>query len=114
MELVGAARAALLGHQPGDPRGVELRLGVVVGGPREPVLLGGVRHRGVIHHDAAQQLVLHLHEVARVEELARLKLRIADFLGGRVQRALGAQGHGFRIGLGRHRDLQAASTRRGT
>ena len=95
VKLVRTAWTALLGHQPRNAGLVEARLGLVVGRPRDAVLVGRVRHRGVLDRDAAQHLVLDLHGVARIEELALPELRIADLLGRRVQRALFEEGVGL-------------------
>ena len=81
LKLMGTAWTALLRYQSGDAGFVEVGLGLVVGRPRHAVLLGGVGHGRVLDRDAAQHLVLDLHEVARIEEFVLLELRIAHLLG---------------------------------
>ena len=88
VDLVGAAWAGLLWDQSGNPGGVEVRLGLVVGRPGDAILVGSLRHRGVVDGDTTQHLVLDLHGVVRIEELASPKLWIAHLLGRRIERAL--------------------------
>ena len=86
--LCGPRGPRFLGPAPRSPPRSKFALGLVVRRPRDAVLLGGLRHRRVLDGDAAQHLVLDLHDVARIEELAFLELRIADLLRGGIQRAL--------------------------
>src|SRR5215469_11448427 len=91
VDHVGTARTALLGYQPGDAGLLEIRLGLVIGWPRDAILVGDIGHRRLLDRDAAQHLVLDLHSIARIEKVAFLKLDITNLLGGRVQRALFAE-----------------------
>jgi hypothetical protein len=115
VELVGTARASLLGHQPCDAGFFEARPGLVIGRPRDPVFLSRIRHRRVLDGDPAQHLVLDLDEIARIEKLAFPELRIADLLRCRVQSALCGEGislRALRIVLCRHCKLRDIDTER--
>ena len=93
--LCGPRGPRFLGTSSGNAAFVEIRLGLIVGRPRDSVLLGNFCHRRLLDRGAAQHLVLHLHDVAWIEEAAFLKLRVADLLGRRIERAI----LGERVGL---------------
>src|SRR5216683_4962669 len=88
VDLVGAAWARLLWDQSRNPGGIEVRLGLIVGRSGHAILVGSLRHRRIVDGDATQHLVLDLHGVVRIEELASPKLWIAHILGGRIERTL--------------------------
>jgi malate synthase len=73
---------------PGNAPFLEIRFGLVIGRSRDPVVAGGIRDRRLLDRDAPQHLVLHLHDIVWIEESAFLKLRILDFLRGRIERAV--------------------------
>src|SRR5229473_702548 len=96
--------------QPRNPRSIEVRTGLVVGRPGNAILVGNLGHRGVVDGDTTQHLVLDLHGVARIEELAFLKLWIAHLLGRRIERALFEESIGLcalAVVLRRHPQLRA-------
>ena len=84
LQLMGSMWTALSGYQSSNAAFVEAGLGLVVGRPRHAVFLGGFGHRRVLDGDPAEHLILDLHEVARVEELIFLKLRIVHLRGAWV------------------------------
>src|ERR1700730_17194599 len=88
VELVGSGGAWPLRDQSRNPRSIEVRLGLVIGRPRNAILVGNLGHRGAVDGGTTQHLVLDLHGVVRIEELASLKLWIAHLLGRRIERAL--------------------------
>src|ERR1700730_882682 len=87
-DLVGIAGAWLLWDQSRDPSSIEVRLGLVVRRPGNAILVGNLRHRSVVDGDTTQHLVLDLHGVVRIEELAFVKLWVAHLLRRRIERAL--------------------------
>src|SRR5215831_1902454 len=95
VDLVRATGAWPLWNQSRNPSGIEVRPGLVVGWPGNAILVGNLGHRRVVDGDTTQHLVLHLHSVVRIEELASLKLRIAHLLGRRIERALFEESVGF-------------------
>jgi len=100
LQLMGSVWTALSGYQSGEAALVEDGLGLVVGRPRYAVFFGGFGHGGLLHRHPAEHLILDLHEVARVEEIVFLKLRIAHLLRAWVQSALFEEGldlGGFRF-----------------
>src|ERR1700694_981334 len=110
VDLVGAAWARLLWDQSRNPGGLAVRLGLVVGRSGNAILVGSLRHRRIVDGDATQHLVLDLHGVVRIEELASQKLWIAHLLGGRIERALFEASAGLgalAVVLCRHRGLPA-------
>ena len=109
LDLVWAAGPSLLGHKPRNACFLEVRFGLVIGRPRDAVIVGHVRHRRLLDRDPAQHLVLHLHDIARIEKSAFLKLRIANLLGRRIQGAVFGEGVGLRalaVVACRHAELQ--------
>src|SRR5689334_16689782 len=88
VDLVATAGTWPLWDQSRNPCSIEVRLGLVVGRPGNAILVGNLGHRGVVDGDTTQHLVFDLHSVVRIEELASLKLWIADLLGRRIERAL--------------------------
>ena len=95
VDLVGTARTSLLRDQSRNPGIIEVRLGLVVGRPGNAVLVGNLGHRRVVDGDTTQHLVLDLHGVVRIEELASPKLWIAHLLGRRIERAFFEEGVGL-------------------
>src|ERR1700677_426363 len=95
VDLVGRAWARLLWDQPRNPCSIEVRLRLVVGRPGNAILVGNLGDRGVVDGNTTQHLVLDLHGVVRIEELASLKLWIAHLLGRRIERALFEEGVGL-------------------
>src|SRR5438552_3369884 len=112
--LVRAAWTPLPGHQAGDPCFLEAGFGLIVRRPGHAVFLRRTGHRRALHRYAAQHLVLDLHDVARIEELAIVELRILDLPGRRIQRALFEQGPDLgmlAVAFGGHRDLRGSACR---
>ena len=91
LDLVRAAWTSLLGHDTRDSCPLQVCLGLIVGRPRDTIVLDDLGYRSVLDRDTAQHLVLDLHQVAGIEELALPKLRIEHFLGRRIERALFAE-----------------------
>ena len=88
LDLVWTAGTSLPGHKPRNAAFLEIRLGLVVSRPRDAVLVGHIRHRRLLDGSAAQHLVLHLHDVAPIEEAVFLKLWVSHLLGRRIERAV--------------------------
>ena len=91
-ELVPSVRAALPGQKTGQPLAPEGGLGLVEGGSGDPKSGTCAGHRMPVHVDAADHLVLHLGEIAGIEERIGLKGRVCDLLGVGVQGSVFAQG----------------------
>src|SRR5215471_6873982 len=70
VDLVGSAGAWPLWDQSRNPRSIEVGLGLVVGRSGNAILVGNLGYRGVVDGDTTQHLVLDLHGVVRIEELA--------------------------------------------
>ena len=99
-ELVGALRAALLGQQPGQSLLCERGFGLIEGGAREAEHGGGLGLACALDSYLAQHLVLHLHEIAGIEETMTLEQRSVNAFGMTVQGALPFEPLGFGIALG--------------
>jgi hypothetical protein len=84
-ELVAAARPGPGGGQAFQPRRLQRGGRGVVRGPGVPERRGGLGDRGAAGPDLAHHLVLDLHRVAGVEELAGQELRVGHLLRVRVQ-----------------------------
>jgi len=105
-EFVGASGARALRDQAGQASAVVERLGLVENGTREPERVHDLGDGGPLHTNAAEHLILDLHQVARVEELAAQEHGVGHSLGVGVQGALLTQRFGFGVqGLG-HEDLR--------
>src|SRR5262249_60160210 len=61
--------------------------------------LGGACHPRAVDPDTAEHLVLDLHEIARIEEVAPAKGLVGDARRSRVERATPAEGLQLGIGL---------------
>jgi hypothetical protein len=72
-ELVGVSRAWALRDQARQAGAVVERLGLIEHGTGKPERLGDRGDRGPLDVNAAEHLVLDLHEIARVEELAAVE-----------------------------------------
>lgn len=99
-ELVGALRAARPRQQPGQPEVCERRFGLVEGGSREAKEGRGIGLRRTLVADLAEHLVLHLDQVARIEEAIGLEPRCPDPLRMPVHGILLLEALGFGIALG--------------
>ena len=105
-EFVGTSGARSLRDQAGQAGAVVERLGLIENGTREPERLNDLGDGGPLNANAAEHLVLDLHQVARVEELAAQEHGVGHLLGVGVQGALLTQRFGFGVqGLG-HEDLR--------
>ncbi|MDI6773570.1 MAG: hypothetical protein QME77_13440 [bacterium] len=98
--LVGPPRSGLLGQQRRQASRRVGRLHLVVRRSRQAEARRAVADRLPVYADPAQHLVLDLHQVARVEELARGECLVGDLLRMRVQAALLAEGVGLGVALG--------------
>jgi hypothetical protein len=104
-EFVRASGARALGDQAGQASTLVKPLGLVENRTREPERLNDLGDGGPLHANAAEHLVLDLHQVARIEELAVLEHGVDHPLRLRVQGALLTQRFGFGVqGFG-HEDL---------
>src|SRR2546429_3121968 len=86
----------------------------IVRRPRHAVFFRCVGHRRILDRNAAQHLVLDLHDVAGVEEFAVLEFRIVDLLGYWVQRARFEEGTDLRmlaVAFRGHRGLRGSAYR---
>ena len=90
-ELAGAARPGPGGHQPFQPGGLQRGGRGVVGRPGVAERRGGLGDRGSARLDLAHHLVLDLHRVPGVEEVAAQELRVGHLLRVRVQAPCGGQ-----------------------
>lgn len=106
-ELVGALRAALLRQQPGQSVLRERSFGLIEGGAREAEQGGGLGLVRAFDSDLAQHLVLHLHDIAGIEESMTLEQRGVNAFGMTVQGALPFEPLGFGIALGQGGVLSA-------
>jgi hypothetical protein len=105
LNFVRAAGAAFFGNQARNAGLVEVRSGLVIGRPRDAILVGRLRHRSVLDGNTAQHLVFDLHSIARIEEVTFAELRVAHYLWCGVQRSLLEEDVGLRalaVALGRH------------
>ena len=105
-EFVGTSGARALRDQAGQASAVVEGLGLVENGTREPERRNNLGDGSPFHANAAEHLILDLHQVARVEELAAQEHGVDHALGVGVQGALLTQRFGFGVqGLG-HEDLR--------
>ena len=86
-QLAGAARPGPGGHQPFQPGGLQRGGRGVVRGAGVAERRGGLGDRGAAGPDLAHHLVLDLHRVPGVEEVAGQELRVGHLLRVRVQAA---------------------------
>jgi len=96
LDLVWTVRASLLRHQACNACFVEIRFSLVKSRARDTILVGHICDRHLFDRDAAQHLIFYLYNIARIEESAFLKFRIADLVGRRVQGAVFGEGVGLR------------------
>src|SRR5208282_2373018 len=96
LNLMWTVWTSLLRHQARNAPFVEIRFGLVKGRARDAILVRHVCDRSILDRDAAQHLVFYLYNIARIEESAFLKLRIADLVGRRIQGAVFGKGVGLR------------------
>jgi hypothetical protein len=87
-EFVGTSGARALRDQAGQASAAVERFGLVENGAREPERRNDLGDGGPFHANAAEHLILDLHQVARVEELAAPEHGIDHTLGVGVQGAL--------------------------
>jgi transposase len=90
--LVWTLRTPLPRYQAGDPSFLEAGSCLMGGRPRHSVLFCRTGHRRILYRYTAQHLVLDLHDVVRIEELAPVELQILDLSGVQIQRALFGEG----------------------
>ena len=92
VELVGPLWSALARQQPWQALALEQLLSDIEDRAGQTKGLGRLHHCTTLLLDAAQHLVLDLHQIVRIEECAVAKERIGHSLGVRVGGALCAQG----------------------
>ena len=92
VELVGPLRPALVRKQSRQAFALEHRLSDIEDRARQAKGLGRLHHSTALLLDAAQHLVLDLHQIVRIEERAVAKERIGNSLRMRMAGALCAQG----------------------
>ena len=92
VELVRPFRPALAWQQSRQALALEQCLSDIEDRAGQTKGLGRLYHRTTFFLDAAQHLVLDLHQIVRIEECAVAKERIAYTLGMRMAGALCAQG----------------------
>lgn len=80
-ELVRALGTSKLGKQSAETRAREVRFGLIKRRPRYAEKCGGLRLLDSLDAHLKQHLVLHLHQIASVEESLALKPRRANTLG---------------------------------
>jgi hypothetical protein len=81
-------------------------LGLVENGTREAERVHNLGDGGPLHTNAAEHLILDLHQVAGVEELAAQEHGVDHPFGVGVQGALLMQRFGFGVRRLGHEDLQ--------
>jgi hypothetical protein len=105
-ELVGLTRSRSLRDQARQAGAMIKRLGLIEDGAGEPERLSNLADRSALDANAAKHLVLDLHQIARVEELAVVEQGGGHLLGVGVQDALLTERFTLRVqGLG-HEDLR--------
>ena len=87
-ELVAACGPGLCGDQAGQAALLEGRLGLVERRTREATGLGRLADRALVDVDQSQHLVLDLHQVVGIEELAAREQRVRDAVRARVERGV--------------------------
>ena len=87
-ELVGLTRSGSLRDQARQAGAVIERLGLIEDGTGEPERLSNLGDRDPLDANSAKHLILDLHEVARVEELAAEEQGVGHLLGVGVQGTL--------------------------
>src|SRR5712691_8622711 len=92
VELVGPLRPALAWQQSRQALALEQCLSDIEDRAGQTKCLGCLHHRTIFLLDAAQHLVLDLHQIVRIEERALLEERIGNSLRVRMAGALCAQG----------------------
>src|SRR5664279_3888494 len=90
-ELVGPPRPGPGGDQTRQTGRVHRGRGLIERRPGEPERGRRAAHRLPVHPDLAHHLVLHLHQVPRVEELRRGERGVTDLVRSRVQTPLRPQ-----------------------
>jgi hypothetical protein len=105
-EFVGTSGARALGDQAGQASAVVERLGLVENGTREPERRNDLSDGSPFHANAAEHLILDLHQVARVEEVAAQEHGVDHPLRVGVQGALLTQRFGFGVQRSGHEDLR--------
>src|SRR5450755_4570920 len=90
-QLVRPPRPGPGRHQTRQPGRVHRGRGLIERRPGEPERGRRAAHRLPVHPDLAHHLVLHLHQVPRVEELRRGERGVPDLVRSRVQTPLRPQ-----------------------
>ena len=96
---MGPLWPALARHQPWQALALEQLLSDIEDRAGQAKGLGRLHHWTALLLDAAQHLVLDLHQIVRIEECAVAKKRIAHSLGARVGGTLCAQGRPTTLAL---------------
>ena len=90
-ELARALWPTPLGYQTPEPLLFECLPGLVKGRTGETESLGRALDAPTVAFDAAEHLVLDLHEIARIEESVRLEELVLNLVGLCIERACTAQ-----------------------
>ena len=85
------------GHQPGQPAVIQRALGRIERRSREPERSRRPTDRLAVNARATNHLVLHLHQITRIQELRARELLIAHRLRPRIQAARLSQRSHLRI-----------------
>src|ERR1700722_1186536 len=94
LDLVWSPRPAFPGHQADDACTLEVGLGLIEGWSGYAIFVGHLGHRHFVDGHATQHLVLHLYDVARIEETFLPELRIVHLPGCWIERAILGQSTG--------------------
>ena len=113
MILCPPFRPSLAGDEPWKAVAAEIRQDLVEGWARHAEARRRRADRASIGADAAQHFVAHLHEVARVEELAVEQL-VVDRVRARIERPVGAQAVRLDVGLSSRGHVMASFRARST
>jgi hypothetical protein len=108
-ELVGVSGAGTLRDQARQPGAVVERLGLIENRTRETERLSDLGDVSPVNSNAAEHLVLDLHKVAWVEELAAQERGVDYLVGMGIQDAMLTQRFGLGIQGLRHSELRVAS-----
>ncbi|ACP26006.1 hypothetical protein NGR_c22460 [Sinorhizobium fredii NGR234] len=84
-EFVGRLWPSGARQQAGNAVAFERGLGLIVGWPRQTEKRGGIGLVDAILLDVTQHLVLHLHEIERIEEGGLTKPGCTDGFGPRIE-----------------------------
>src|SRR5262249_31197354 len=95
-ELMSHPWARLSGDQPRQPTLLEIETRLIEGRPRKPKAGRSLANCKLVHFDPPQHLVLDLHQIIRIEELAFLKKWIRYALRMQIQAPLPPEGIALR------------------